>query len=116
MSTVYTRTIRIVRPTPVASLGATDYSGARSWQEKPLASSIQAAIQYKSQGKASGADLPGDTVGRSMWRILIPIAGVSRGLIQVRDLIYDDTNIRYQVTAPYYTAYGYQLLCERLES
>lgn len=111
---LYPRTITVRRPTPVAGAGGLGYGGLLPTEETQVGRSMRAGIQYDRLGRVPQSGLPGDTVGRTLWKIFVPDA--KPGAIQARDIIVDDFGIRYQVAADYWTSAGYQLQCERLEA
>lgn len=115
MSFAYPHRIRILRPRTDGGFGATGYRGAREDREEPIADDLPAAIQLKSEGPKPGAELPGDALHRSIWRILIPLASLEPGKVRVRDVIEDRSGQRYQVTAPYVTAFAHQITAEKLD-
>lgn len=116
MSFLYPRTIRILRPRAPRTFGAGEYSGADRAREECIAEAIPAAIQLKKETMEPPAKLPGDTARRTFWTILIPRQALPSDVtVRLRDIIEDDAKMRYQVTAPYMTALGYQLFAELLE-
>lgn len=115
MSFLYPRRIRVLRPTSDRALGATDYGGETREREECLAEDVEAAIQFKSEAPRPQAELPGDTVRRTLWKILIPRDALPIGSVRIRDIIEDDTKVRYQVTAPYLNAMGHSILAELLD-
>jgi hypothetical protein len=116
MSFVYPRTITISRPEVQAGAGNQGYFGLSPGSETPVASDLPASIQEKKEGRNPDAGLPSDIAKRTMWRIFIPAGSAANGLIQDRDIVTDDSNVRYQVGAAYWNSLGYNLLAERLEN
>lgn len=114
MSFLYPRTIKITRQAPVTAVGAVQYSAVQAFQETSVAVGLPASIQLDRTGRKPDANLPADIVGRTLWRILIPLGAAAQGLIQANDVITDDLNVRYQVVGPYWNSLGYNLLVDRL--
>lgn len=113
MGFLYPRTIQITRPVQQSGVGALPYGGSTVATETSIASNVPAAIQLKKEGGKMPADLPLDIAKRSFWNIFF---NLPLGTVLDRDIITDDTNLRYQVSASYWTPLGYQCLCERLET
>ncbi len=116
MSFIYPLTLQVSRSKPEAALGQNGYSGLQCGTEAVLYKNVPAAIQLKGEAAKPRAGLPQDTTNRTMWRVLIPRSALASGTLLVRDYLQDDLGVRYQVVAPYYNAFGYNLLCERLET
>lgn len=114
MSFLYPRTISVTRQTPVTAVGAVQYSAVQESQETGIATGLPASIQLDRSGRRPDPNLPADIVGRTLWRVLIPLASAAKGLIQANDVITDDLNVRYQVVGPYWNSLGYNLLVDRL--
>ena len=96
MSFLYPRLISISRPNQSTTIGAQGYGGLTKANETIIASDIPAHIQVDRQGTVPTAKLPGDAAGESIWKIVFK---ADLGLIQTRDIITDDLEIRYQVIA-----------------
>lgn len=113
MSFMYPRTIFITRPINTSGVGALGYQGLDPQDETIIASDIAANIQRSENTRSLATDLPGDVTRGSMWAIFFKMPN---GILQDRDIITDDLNIRYQVTASYWNSMGYKALCERLQT
>lgn len=116
MSFLYPRVIAISRPLVQSGVGAVGYGGLASSGETTIASGISASIQQKKDVSKPDAGLPGDIAKRTLWLVMIPLNAVAKGVIKDRDIVTDDENIRYQVTAAYWNSLGYKVLAERLEA
>ena len=113
MSFVYPRTIAITRPGAQTGVGAQGYGGQSPQSETAVASGVPASIQQTKKG-GSGGDIAGLPAGvpRSMWDIFFVLPN---GTVQDRDIITDDTGIRYQVYGAYWNSLGYKCMTLRLE-
>jgi len=112
MSFLYPRTVSIARTATAATAGLVSYNDLE--QETTVASGLEASIQLKKEHGKPAADLPGDALERTLWTIFIPNQPIT--LIQSRDVVIDETGVRYQILAPYWNSLGYNLLTERLEA
>lgn len=112
----YPRKISIERSQQDAAFGKTEYAGVRNSTVVSIAKNVPAAIQFKGPALRPPADLPQDTMRRTMWRILIPGPALVGGMVHVRDYIKDDLGVRYQVISPDFSPLGHALLVERLET
>ncbi len=116
MSFAYPRTVTITRSAVDIEIGQpTPYGGLTPEREVTIARDVPASIQLYRPGSAPVAGLPADSSRSTTWKILIPMAAIPLGKIKTHDVLTDDTDVRYQVSGPYWTSLGYQLLCERLE-
>lgn len=113
MSFLYPRTIAITRAAQQSNVGSLPYGGSVVAQETPVASGVPASIQLKKEGGKMPTDLPLDIAKRTFWNIFFDLP---LGTVIDRDFITDDTGIRYQVSATYWTPLNTQCLCERLET
>lgn len=116
MSFVYPRTVSILRQAAQTGFGALPPSGAGLALEQAIATGLPASIQHKSTGARPEAGLPADAANRTLWRVFIPLGGLTLGAVQRGDIVVDDLGQRYQVTAPYWNSLGHNLLAERLEA
>ena len=113
---MYPRTIAITRPNTAPTAGDAGYLGLQATAETAVVSNVTASIQFDSAGSAPLPNVPGDTVGRTLWKILIPAsAGIANGTIQKNDVATDDLGQRYQISAPYWTPLGWTLRTELLK-
>lgn len=85
------------------------YGGDIASAEVPLMSGWPASVLNKSRGSLGETKLPGDVRLGSM-EILIP--SVSGVVLQPNDQITDETGLRYTISAPEVTSYGWRLLAE----
>lgn len=113
MSFMYPRTISITRPYTLSGIGAQPYQGLEPSQETPVASGIPANIQQVKETRQPIAGLPGDVARGTLWCVFFRS---QNGLVNDRDIIIDDLNVRYQVIAAYWNSLGYKCLCERLQT
>ena len=119
MSFLRPRTIKITRQTMAAAdsgFGAgsySGYSGAVASSETVIAESLPANIYLMRTGRALNTDMPGEAILRAIYRVVFSSPDPS--LVDKEDIITDETGVRYQVTAPYWSSLGYSCLCERLE-
>jgi hypothetical protein len=111
---VYPHRIRVLRPKMEGGFGAQGYAGMRESNEEQIAVNLPAAIQARGSGKGNEAELPGDAP-TTTWLILIPAYALARNTVRMRDIIVDETGVRYQVTNPYNTVFGHNLRARRLE-
>jgi len=111
MSFLFPRTISIYRNLPNTSPGVQGYNYPN--ENTVVSSDISASIQLWKESGSNPAGLPGDVSKRVYWRIMFKGGA---GLCLDGDVIHDDLGQRYQVTAAYWNFFGYQCLCERLES
>lgn len=111
---LYPRTVTLKRPNATTGIGGLPYGGLLSSKESQVTRPMRASIQYDRLGRAPLTGIPGDTSGRTMWKIFLPDA--ANGTVHARDIIVDDLGVRYQVVADYWNSLGYALQCERLES
>lgn len=116
MSFVYPRTISVSRQTALSGIGAQPYQALNIANETILLSDIPASIQQKKQLKVAFAHLPGDGQGVPSWNIYIPKKYAALGDIKNFDIVTDDLNNRYQVTAAYWDSLGYRCECEQLQN
>ena len=114
MSFIYPRTVSILRPTAPTGTGLQSYGAQASEIMVQIASAARASIQLKKEVGTPPAGLPADVSRRTYWQIFMP--RLPLGTVQDRDIIVDDQDIRYQVTAAYWNSLGFNCLCERLES
>ena len=115
MSFIYPRLITITRPNNTTGVGALPYQGVQSTNETVLFTNIPASVQQRgATGQKAG--IPADTKGRPIWIVIIPSQYCALGQIKDRDVITDDLNNRYQVSAAYWNSLGYQCECERLQT
>jgi hypothetical protein len=84
--------------------------------EQPLFTGLPASIQAKRAGRTRAGLLPADVTEKPEWVILIPAASLPQYSIRDRDELVDDEGYRYGVASNYWTAFGYQLSCIRLET
>jgi hypothetical protein len=115
MSFLYPRTVDVHRPAPNTGTGALGYSGEIAATEAVIARSLPASIQHRAAKGKPAAALPADAVSRADWFVYIPKRAAAIGLITERDVIVDDLENRYQVTAAYYGSLGYRLAVELLQ-
>lgn len=113
MSFMYPRLITITRPDTTSGVGAIDYQGLDPVNETIIQTEVAANIQRIENLRALVADLPGDVARGSMWAIFFKLPN---GTVLDRDIITDDLNVRYQVTAAYWNSMGYKAICERLQT
>lgn len=124
LQSVYSRTISINHPNPVAAPGAvnvatlvTNYSGVTEANEAVLFSGIPASIQYKDRDLRPTAPLPADSMRPGGWNIYIPLsAGIVAGQINEDDIVVDDVGRRYQIEAAYPHILGWKLHCRFLKA
>ncbi len=102
---------RVALPDPTAIDGG--YEGLQADEETIIFTGIAADIQITRLNKMPLPDLPADTQYRKTYRIhfRMPV-----GSINIRDIITDQRNTRYQVTDNYWTNFNYQCDCELLET
>ncbi|HCA27555.1 MAG TPA: hypothetical protein DEP05_07965 [Betaproteobacteria bacterium] len=112
MSFVYPRTIAVTRPNGPGGVGAVSYGALLPSAESAVASAVAASIQQIKAKRKLAQTLPGDAANAPQWRIFF---NLPNGAVAERDVIVDDQGARYQIAAAYWTALGYQCLCERLE-
>ena len=112
---MYPRTVQVTRPINTSGVGALPYQGLEPENETVLFTNIPASIQ-KRGSTAQKAGIPADTKAAPVWVIIIPLSYCQLGSILDRDVITDDLNQRYQVSAAYWNSLGYQLECERLQT
>ena len=119
MSFLRPRTITISRQTQQATTSGfgvgsySGYSGAIATDETTIAENVPANIYLMRTARALNTDLPGETVLRAMYRVVFSSSDSS--LVSKEDVITADDGVRYQVSAPYWSSFGYSCLCERLE-
>lgn len=112
MSLIYNRTVTVQRPVQQTGSGAIGYGGQTPTSFTTIGT-YQASIQLARENNKPPARLPGDVEKNTYWKIFIRAAN---GTIQDRDVIVDDQNIRYQVTAAYWNYLGFNCLCERMST
>lgn len=113
MSFMYPRTITITRPATTSGVGAIGYQGLDPTNETIVQSGVPANIQRTENLRKLDENLPGDVARGSAWQIFFKLPN---GTVLDRDIITDDLNVRYQVTAAYWNSLGYNALCERLQT
>lgn len=91
--------------------GAQAYSDLTN--ETLIYSGIPADIQYKTITQKPLEGLPGDALSGSYYEIFFT---VPRGTILLRDIITDQNGIRYAITSPYWTIFGYQVTANKTQS
>jgi len=70
-----------------------------------------------STGRATGTgETPTDAPGPSRWRIYLPQSAAPKGTIRDRDIVADEENARFQVSASYWSSIGYRVEAIRLEN
>lgn len=127
VQSAYPRTVSIRRLKTVAAgvsdaVGAVGYSGAEQGTTSPegetiLLSGLIASIQLGSAGRTTmNVGLPGNAVQKPVWKVFIPSSAISQYSVRDRDIILDDEGYRYEVSANYWTAAGYELSTVRLEA
>ena len=84
--------------------------------ETILFTGLAASIQMRRSGRTRGSLLPADVTDKPEWQILIPAASLPQYSIRDRDILVDDEGYRYGVSSNYFTSFGYQLSCIRLET
>jgi hypothetical protein len=122
---VYPRTIAVYRlPGPAAGaagLGAQGYQevqtavAASVWASTPIYSGIACSIQEAARGVTPTDRVPGD-VAVPLFRIFIPLGGLAKGALRVRDYLQDEIGGRYAVTNPYWDSLGYRVSAILLET
>lgn len=114
-SFIYPRTVSITRPGSQGGAGLqTGYLADQKASETPVVSGLDASIQLRREGTANPTGLPGD--GKSpLWDVLIPLGQLAAGVVQDRDLVYDDLGRKFQVVADYWDSLGANFRVQRLE-
>lgn len=112
MSFIYPRLISIYRPNVNTAVDQGNQELLPS-DETLIANNIRASIQLAKTARNLKAGLAGDVLSGSFWKVFFrsPI-----GLVNNNDIIVDDSNNRYQVTANYWNSLGYNCLCELLQT
>ena len=130
MSLLYPRLIDIHRSKTNAgqsgisqAVGLVGYSGREQTTaasdpegEIVLFTGICAGIAMQRVGRTAKGLLDADITNTGFWIITIPVSVLPQYSVRDRDIIIDDEKYRYQVAQNYYTAFGYQLECLRLET
>lgn len=126
MSFIYPRTITVYRqtgsPAGVAGLGAQPYQEPQTvgsgsvWATTPIAKGVVCSIQEYRSGERPVENLPGSTLVTPTNKIFVPLRGLARGVMKVRDYILDDLGVKYEVINPYWNSLGYRLYCVFLET
>jgi len=118
MSFIFPRVIAISRLEIASVAGAAPYRGSGIVSaETILFTGVPASIQSRgATGQKAG--IPADTKGVPVWIIIIPLGfdTIVSGSIIDRDVVTDDLDVRYQVSAAYWNSLGYQLECQRLQT
>ena len=89
--------VSVRRPVADDGVGARPYSGLSRDAEVVVASDLPAHIQLERQGKLPPANLPADSAGQPLWRIVIP--NMPRDGVLARDVLVDGSGRRFQVYA-----------------
>lgn len=127
---LYDRTVAVHRSKTNAvsgagaqQIGLTGYSGREQSTaasdtegEMVLFINLPASIQAKRAGRFMAGLVPSDITQKPQWAIIIPASALPQYSIRDRDIIVDDEAYRYEVAQNYWTAFGYQLECVRLET
>ena len=126
MSFIYPRLLSIYRlpgfPAGVAGYGAQPYQepqtarNASVWASLPIFSGIPCSIQEYRSGQRPVEDLPGSTLVTPTNKIYIPLHGLAKGAVKVRDYVLDDLGVKYEVINPYWNSLGYRLYSVFLET
>jgi hypothetical protein len=95
--------------------GPQDYARSDPKNATVIYSNIVADIQQKSPSRKPPANLPGDTAIDFFYEIFISARVLPRGSLKERDYITDENGAIYQVIVPYWTIFGYQPFCEKLQ-
>jgi hypothetical protein len=116
MNILFPRTIVLKRPTQGAgvSLG---HIGVSTSEEVVIWSGVCANIAFISSGRNTGStrDVPADSPGPIKWAITISAADAAALPIAVeRDMVYDDSGRRFQVSAYEAMAAGGTIDCVRI--
>lgn len=102
-ATNYPRTVSIKRISALTANGDQGYRSDVSSLEVSVTGmqQVPADIQWRGGGPNPLAKVPDDSVGRGMWRVLIPIGYASPGQIQSGDVAVDDLGRRFKLNEPY---------------
>jgi hypothetical protein len=99
------RVVSIYSPQAQDGVGAQDYAGTTTQNQKLLVSNVPCSILQGTKGEKSETDLPGDT--RSPWWTILMPASVGR--ITQDTIIIDDLDQRYIVSSNENSEYGWRL-------
>lgn len=115
-SFLYPRRVKFFRPCAESTVGAAPYQGLTRGKEAALfeGCEFRAGVQWRADGSAPSAKLPGDAPRGGFWEVLV--LGLKPGDVRDRDIVVDDVGVRYQVYADYITPINAQLKCQRLEA
>jgi hypothetical protein len=109
VSFLYPRTIQIQRVPTSTDINNHDYEG-RVPPFTVVASNVQCSIQQTSYTNKPAMGLPQDAASDTIYRIYIPLKGLAKGTIKLRDIVVDDLGVRYEVLTPYWDSLGYNIL------
>jgi hypothetical protein len=114
MSFIYPRLVSVERPV----IGADMQQEKLSYAAVSGLNNLKASIQFKAITGRPNTDLPADPSNETYWAIFIPFSQsggvITRGLIKLRDVVIDDTDLRYEAVGPYWNSLGYNLRCKLL--
>jgi len=99
------RVVSIYSPQAQAGIGAQEYGGTTTQNQKLLASGVPCSILQGTKGEKSETNLPGDT--RSPWFTVLMPAAVGR--IAQDDIMTDDLGQRYIVSSNESSDLGYRI-------
>jgi hypothetical protein len=113
---IYPRVVKITRIAPLAVGGNVGYrSDARS-NESVILTGAPASIDYVTRGPDPLAKVPGDTVGRGLWRIFMPSNVTTTGGVHLNDVATDDLGRRFKLNAPVWGGLDIQVEAELLRA
>jgi len=104
------RTVNLVRPAVPTGVGALGYGGDVESTEVPLLTGWPGALVLAGGGGANEVGLPGD-VKTPSWTLYIP--AVADVTLQTSDIVTDDLERRYIVTAAELSPLGWRLLLQQ---
>jgi hypothetical protein len=105
--------ITITRPDSLNSQIDAGYIGETKADETVVVANLPADIQHKDSSGSPKAKLPGDVARGTFPEVFFTMP---QGSILKNDIITDQNGIRYQIAEPYWTVFGYQCYCERLQN
>jgi hypothetical protein len=111
LSFLYPNLISLSRPGAQSGEGAQPYGGATQAAETVIATGIACNIELRREGQRDPVGLPADGT-RPTYDIRIPLSGLAKGTVKLRDICTDETGLRYQVLATPFYSLGYTLRVE----
>jgi hypothetical protein len=119
LSFVYPRIISISRPNVPAETSTPGLQSIAEFtpaDQTIVALGLPASIQLDRGGGPPPGQLPGDARKAGQYRVMIPLGAIGGPpAILDRDIVTDDTGLRYQIASAYWNSLGWNLKCDKLE-